>query len=39
MNDNDYVKQLMTSKQVERKKTAKQVHNAIFTNKTKKLKY
>ena len=36
MNDNDYVKQLMTPKQVKRKKTIKQVHNEIFTKKTKK---
>lgn len=36
MNDHDYVKQLVTPRKVERKKTVKQVHNEIFTKKTKK---
>lgn len=36
MNDNEYVRQLLTPKKVERKKTIKQVHNEIFAKKTKK---
>lgn len=37
MNDNDYVKQLLTPKPVVRKKTIKQVHNEIFKKITKKI--
>lgn len=39
MNDHDLVKQLLAPKQVKRKKTIKQVHNEIFTKKTKTKKY
>lgn len=34
MNSHEYVKQLVTPKTVERKKTVKQVHNEIFSKNT-----
>jgi hypothetical protein len=36
MDDNDFIKQLLTPKQVKRKKTTKQLHNEIFVKLTKK---